>query len=263
MSYGTVASVQSHFLMGFDALRAWMERVQWNAPPDGLWHDEPHTRRREAEMTPSGIDDAFGELRSLAHHTKPVDATVWRALLVGARARAPEVYDARWLPYLSRLDLPVFAVGSGAEWEELLASLPHGVRLRVMGRATRDDVARIAACSGSERVVELDLSGALIGDEGFAILAATPWFRALRALDARKNGITDASIEVFTAAHWSALERMVLANNAITDLGVTTLARHVEAPSLAWLDVSGNRHGPGGEAELRRSPRLSGVFMIT
>ncbi len=210
------------------------------------------------------MDEMFGELRSLSHRSAPVDSGTWRALLAEVRRGDPERYDARWLPYLSRVELPTFTVGSFEEWRELLECLPAGVSLRLMGRFESDDtIASIAAHEGSSKLARLDLSGAEIGDAGLDRLLRAEWFGGLAALDLRKNGITGAAIEVFVRTRWSALERLVLSGNALGDPALASIARGLDAPKLAWLDVSSNPHGLLGAAELRESARLEHVFVVT
>jgi hypothetical protein len=214
-------------------------------------------------MTHDDLDLDFGELRSLAHHTEGVGAHVWRELLVEARRRAPQVYDARWRPYLERLALPTFTVGSAHEWDELLACLPAGVSVRFMGRADEGAVAVIAESPLSEKVTELDLDGAGIGDAGAERIATSSLPGRLIALDLRSNGITRAAIEVFTGTRWPVLERLVLGSNALDDPAVGLLARRLEAPKLAWLDLSGHAFGQAAARELERSAALRAAFVVT
>ncbi len=214
-------------------------------------------------MAHDDLDKAFGELRSLAHHTDGVGAHVWRELLVEARQRAREVYDARWRPYLERLELPTFTVGSAAEFDELLACLPGGTSVRYMGHADADTVGAIVGSGFAAKVDELDFDGAGIGDEGAELIATSRLPEHLIALDLRSNGITRGALEVFTDTPWPRLERLVLGSNDLDDLAVGQLARHLEAPKLAWLDLTGHDFSRVAAHELERSAALSTVFVVT
>ena len=214
-------------------------------------------------MDHDDLDATFGELRSLAHHTEGVGAHVWRDLLVSARPPAPEIYDARWRPYLERLELPTFVVGSAQEWDELLACLPGGgVSMRFMGQADDDALDAITESALSVKVSELDLDGTQLGDAGVERIAESGLPERLVALDLRSNGITRGSMEVFTSTRWPMLERLVLGSNDLDDLAVGILARRLEAPRLAWLDLTGHAFGPRADRELEGRAALSRVFVI-
>lgn len=210
------------------------------------------------------LEQAFGELRSLVHRGEDVPAQEWCAFLSSHRDVHPERYDQVWLPYLTRVELPTFKVASIERCHELLGCLPQGIKLRFTATMQPDDVTSFLDSPDIEKIVELDLSRAALGDPGLSILARSPLCDRLRALDLRLNDLGANGIAAFVEERsYASLERLVLCDNNLDNLAASLIAESLIAPELAWLDLSRNNIGPVGQEYLRGSARLENVFLIS
>ena len=218
----------------------------------------------EREDDVESLEQAFGELRSLAHRGDDVTAKEWCAFLLGHRGNDPERYDQVWLPYLMRVKLPVFKVASIEQGHELLSCLPQGVRFRFVAPMRPEDVATFLDSPDITKIAELDLSRASVGNLGIASLAASPLCDGLEALDLQLNEIGADGVAAFVEERmYPRLERLVLSDNDLDNLAASHIAENLAAPKLAWLDLSRNNIGPIGQEYLRASARLENVFLLS
>jgi uncharacterized protein (TIGR02996 family) len=101
-----------------------------------------------------------------------------------------------------------------------------------------------ALAAGQFRALKsLGLAAGTFGAAGMLALAAAPWFTNLEQFTASNCGSGDAGAHALAEAGFLALRELDLADNGLTDAGVSALVRSKAATKLTKLNVSNNPFG--------------------
>jgi uncharacterized protein (TIGR02996 family) len=140
--------------------------------------------------------------------------------------------------------------------EELFARL-RVRRLRLLDAAAV--LPKLTASPLLDRVRELDLCGADLGNDGLRLLSASPHLKNLEALDLGFNGLSDAGVLALArASNLPNLCSLALNDNeGVTDAGFRALVESPFFAGLTVLDASGNDIGEVGVAALVTSPAMA------
>jgi uncharacterized protein (TIGR02996 family) len=192
----------------------------------------------------------LGDLRRL-------QLTGWQITPPAARALA----RANW-PALTTLRLTVTPHQIRWEGEEIFTAGPllagvEWLSLTDAPRAGAEAAASLAASPYLRRLRVLEAWSSGLGDAGARALAGCPGLTGLRALHLGHNGIGAAGATALAASpHFRALERLYLDGNQIGDAGAEALAASPSLARVTHLQLAGNGVGDAGARALARSPHL-------
>jgi len=169
--------------------------------------------------------------------------------------QAAEIVANPTLKRLVRLGLDGTKIGAKLLGDLLAAiDLPELRCLRLgQLRCKAEGAEAIAASDVFTRcgIVELDLGGNAIADEGAEALAKAEGLAGIRRLSLQANGIRVDGIEALQDSPlFHGLEVLALGNNKIQTKGATALASSALAASLRELDIDHNWIGNKGVAAL-------------
>lgn len=104
----------------------------------------------------------------------------------------------------------------------------------------------------------LDISYCEAGDDGVRAVVAAPFFHTLEVFRANWTGAGDATTGAIAAHGFIPLRELEVANNVISDVGVSTLVRSKAVTKLTKLTLNENPFGMTGTQALADAdlPRL-------
>lgn len=155
------------------------------------------------------------------------------------------------------VDVPTFV----ARGEELFRRAPvRGVKFLDAAR----HVAALAGCEHLERVRDLGLCGADLGNGGLNLLLRSKHLTGVESLDLSFNGLDDTAARLLarTAALPRLRELRLNDNGRLTADGLTALAESPALSGLELLDVSANDIGPAGVRAVIDSPYLGRLHAV-
>ncbi len=133
-----------------------------------------------------------------------------------------------------------------------LATLKKLKALRFFGRGIRLNDAALAHLSKLVSLEELDLSNAIVSDEGFASLVPLKSLKGLRLPD----GITDTGMA--HVGELASLTRISCTCDSVTDAGLAEIAK---LPKLEFLNLSCDDVSDEGMRSLAQATTLEGLFL--
>jgi uncharacterized protein (TIGR02996 family) len=122
----------------------------------------------------------------------------------------------------------------------------------------------LADCPGLDRLIELDLSCADVGEtEGARVLAAAPWLAGVVSLDLSSTYHGPEGLRaLLDSGRLGILTRLSLRLCRLGDRGARLLADWPGLAGLGWLDLCSNQIGDEGAGALARSPHLSPALRL-
>lgn len=219
-------------------------------------------------MTPTTMNEAFGQLRALLQAPQLADRKELRVLLEAARALDPDRYDEVWIPYLADHDLPTFRATSPTALALLATLLPPEQPVRLAMQARADVISRFVGMQELSTVVSMDVEGVVYDTyahhpdtrAALAELLGRADLSRLESLTACETAFGDAGLSALTANETlTSLKCLDLEFCGISYLGARRLALCERMHTLVSLDLSHNGIEYTGLTALAQSPYLSGL----